>query len=758
MPIKCFDTKGARGSVPNLKVTGHGCGSAQNKPKQHVYPISTKQETKDKRPNLAKDLAKRILDEQYAKSLEQQIKLLEFENQFLRDRGESHENRCARYGGKQILLRNENEVSLDGGNSWCRLPSFHPPLHHFMRRDCPTAFDYDEKRGDDENKNHPTNRRDRSSSPELNEKDFNKFEEMQDKELSRSWDIKRRPSTIHESDEEDETRKSPKVNPSKNDSKQRPTLSNPRSGRVGPVKQASVSRIDEIKRSIEKRRENLTNQINSVGGRRQSMPTIQPRSFSIPRKGDEAKMSSQKPSRQSSVHRHLMNENGSTKHQQEEKDELIQELEGELDFLNAEVQDRERKIAQFREKLKANEEKLNNKTANDSRDRRALMEELLELQRRLDELTPILAEKEAHIAKLENERDAATTSMRAREGEIRKLQTELSEKHQEQTFMSDRETNHKEEMKRLEATIARLEEKEMNLKTELRTLTEELLNCKKHGSELEMRLEREKNLVEQLTDEHSRLIGKNADLSSDMQKLELAVTTALSEAEEITKNIVKRDDYDKVKSSESSLRIELEASIERNKSLQLQIQQLEKQISDQEDSSSDYRESRERIQREFNALQALSRSLTEENKTLREEILDLRDKLEQQRNKLKEKDSKIFDLEDELGRIVKVHQETVHKVEKETRTQIERGLELEDVTRRLKEIADSLPRTEAGSIASRSHRPSFSREESITSQQSSVRRGTRVIPLMLDECHSPQSPHDIQKIIEMARNTLKRPL
>lgn len=58
--------------------------------------------------------------------------------------------------------------------------------------------------------------------------------------------------------------------------------------------------------------------------------------------------------------------------------------------------------------------------------------------------------------------------------------------------------------------------------------------------------------------------------------------------------------------------------------------------------------------------------------SLREEILDFRDKLDQQKKKLEEKDSKIFDLEDELNRIVKIHQETIQKVEKETKTQMER--------------------------------------------------------------------------------------
>lgn len=50
------------------------------------------------------------------------------------------------------------------------------------------------------------------------------------------------------------------------------------------------------------------------------------------------------------------------------------------------------------------------------------MEEILDLQRRLDELTPILAQKESIIARLENEKDDLTVKMRGIQSENSHLQ------------------------------------------------------------------------------------------------------------------------------------------------------------------------------------------------------------------------------------------------------------------------------------------------------------------------------------------------
>lgn len=56
-----------------------------------------------------------------------------------------------------------------------------------------------------------------------------------------------------------------------------------------------------------------------------------------------------------------------------------------------------------------------------SREKRALMEDNVELQRRLDNLTPLIAEKEAKIARLENEKETCSDKLRSLSLEITSL-------------------------------------------------------------------------------------------------------------------------------------------------------------------------------------------------------------------------------------------------------------------------------------------------------------------------------------------------
>jgi len=68
------------------------------------------------------------------------------------------------------------------------------------------------------------------------------------------------------------------------------------------------------------------------------------------------------------------------------------------------------------------EEKLTIAQEKIGKERRSLMEDNVEMQRRLDELTPLLAEKEAKIAKLEKDRDAASTQLKKANLQLHSLQ------------------------------------------------------------------------------------------------------------------------------------------------------------------------------------------------------------------------------------------------------------------------------------------------------------------------------------------------
>ena len=82
----------------------------------------------------------------------------------------------------------------------------------------------------------------------------------------------------------------------------------------------------------------------------------------------------------------------------------------------------------------------------------------MELQRRLEGLTPLLAEKEAQLVKLEQELDAANTKLRSQSKQLSALQANLDERTKEsQKHGTERERAEQRLRMNLETTNRELE-------------------------------------------------------------------------------------------------------------------------------------------------------------------------------------------------------------------------------------------------------------------------------------------------------------
>uniref|UniRef100_A0A0R3RG12 IF rod domain-containing protein n=1 Tax=Elaeophora elaphi TaxID=1147741 RepID=A0A0R3RG12_9BILA len=107
-------------------------------------------------------------------------------------------------------------------------------------------------------------------------------------------------------------------------------------------------------------------------------------------------------------------------------------------------------IEELKAKLQRNEESF-------ARDKRALMEEVVELQRRLDYLTPALADKESHVAKMEIEKDELADKLRHATHQLSEVQMTIDEKTRDEKTLFDVEEGWKNEIDRLLTTIRNLE-------------------------------------------------------------------------------------------------------------------------------------------------------------------------------------------------------------------------------------------------------------------------------------------------------------
>ncbi|VDN25056.1 unnamed protein product [Gongylonema pulchrum] len=280
--------------------------------------------------------------------------------------------------------------------------------------------------------------------------------------------------------------------------------------------------------------------------------------------------------------------------------------------------------SQLSERIQEQEAKLYKNEECFTRDKRALMEEALELQRRLDYLTPALADKESHIAKLETEKDELRDKLRNATNELNELQMKVEEKSREELALSNEEGRRRsdtdrllQKIHRLEANIEALESKEMSLVEDIaatkRSLREEQLTAKK-----------DKAIAERALEENAALIKENSDLSAQISRLEMKVKTLSQEAENTRQDdtmqaqIAELRESEKITGAELSKALEkLEAEKERNRRIS------------SEQTKEMAREARARMQKELDALKALSESLSNENKALRQEKYALNERCEE---------------------------------------------------------------------------------------------------------------------------------
>lgn len=126
--------------------------------------------------------------------------------------------------------------------------------------------------------------------------------------------------------------------------------------------------------------------------------------------------------------------------------------------LSAITEEAQAKVIEVTEDLRQMEGKI-------TKERRALMEDNVDLQRRLDELTPLLAEKEAQIAKLLNEKEGLNSRLRTATTQLSALQNRVEEQKREESLMSEMDSERRQEIERLQSKIRQMESEVDNFRS-----------------------------------------------------------------------------------------------------------------------------------------------------------------------------------------------------------------------------------------------------------------------------------------------------
>ncbi|VDM58173.1 unnamed protein product [Angiostrongylus costaricensis] len=391
------------------------------------------------------------------------------------------------------------------------------------------------------------------------------------------------------------------------------------------------------------------------------------------------------------------------------------------------------------------------------------MEEILELQRRLDDLTPALAAKEARldlnldleipllvstvtkkekiwlsllrIIQLASERDDLSSKLRTLNETVAQLKLDLREKEHVGDLYTEKIKSVNEDVERAKDEVLHLKNESLRRQQKEDQLLENLFTLRNQLREAQLKHNNDKALQEKISAENSNLIEENSRLMSEITRIRTSMEREREEREHDIEaqahgEIVELRLHVKAHKTQIGILEErLQAAIQR-------CDQLNKELEVHTTSESAARDERLRVQRELDALQALSKSLSSENKSLREDKVLLMEKVEALENLIVSKENTIAEMEDILMAKDRDRGEAVQHTTEEIIKRQQRSLEFEELSRCVKELSETIGYHDgqpSKTLSSDSRREQF---PSSTDTFGSFHRRLSSIP---ESMHQPQS-------------------
>ncbi|CAD5228270.1 unnamed protein product [Bursaphelenchus okinawaensis] len=326
-----------------------------------------------------------------------------------------------------------------------------------------------------------------------------------------------------------------------------------------------------------------------------------------------------------------------------------------------------------------------------TKERKTLMEDNIELQRRLDDLTPLLAEKDGEIARLESERMTLAKRIRQMSANTTSRQTS-TEKGDYHAMGEYRESKKLRE---------RASELEIELNEERKKIIEkadELTSLRQRFKELQLSLKSEKSMTENVTQENNKLIKENSSLTSRISRLEQLVDQQKRELNTRPHVDITVDELRKLREDYKKIQGELAGAKERIRLDEEVRVKLENEIKERDQNEDEEQEKRVQIQEELAALKVMSNALSVENQGLREEKISLSERIEVLYEKLEQSSLEIEWLAKKLEQFRIQYFDTLAKLQMELRRQSEAGSELEEIVRKAQDLVVSFPKSKSTKI------------------------------------------------------------
>uniref|UniRef100_A0A1I7TWE6 FIP-RBD domain-containing protein n=1 Tax=Caenorhabditis tropicalis TaxID=1561998 RepID=A0A1I7TWE6_9PELO len=373
----------------------------------------------------------------------------------------------------------------------------------------------------------------------------------------------------------------------------------------------------------------------------------------------------------------------------EEAIERNAQLEKEMSIFKERELDNERVINTLSSRIKIIEMEKKDEIEILTNEKKGLLEELLDMQKRIDELAPACAEKELKIVATDNEKHDLTKKLRHANSDISQLQATIMHLHDDITSKENEIKSLNNEVVYVKSRILVLEGDmdEMRVKE---TESQERINTHLQQSrEFELTKLNDKKLIDKIMEENSNLIKENAKIS-----------TKLTHLESIDFSVKQRELKEAQTNNELVTELKASLQLEKNSSHSLQnkieilrqrCEELEQSVLDRDKSWDETIVERGRVEKELNALHALSKSLSSENKVLREEKLTNEEIIDELKGKVRALEMSIRSAQNIFQEKERQNSAKIEELEIEALKKHQKYLEFEEISKTLHQITALLP-------------------------------------------------------------------
>ncbi|XP_062573134.1 ELKS/Rab6-interacting/CAST family member 1-like [Saccostrea cucullata] len=374
----------------------------------------------------------------------------------------------------------------------------------------------------------------------------------------------------------------------------------------------------------------------------------------------------------------------------------LRSMQLEIDDLQLEVKRKETDIALLKTEKEKIMERLADEEASRTRDKRMLMDEIVQLKKDKDVMEREIAKRDAQLMDAKSELDKSSTALKNSELKIDTLRTQLEQRIEAHNLAQIALDEKRSELLSMETQMREVEDKYYNQTLQLQDkvasdLKEEIQLLRQKLKETEMAADQDRFLKVKLTEDSTNLARENAALNQQMidLKKQLEREKAYREATESRQN-QSISEYVQIKDREKEVRFELQHTQELLKKEQEKARNLLDQLTKYESLSTtrelEVNTSRSRVAE----LESLHSSVDKENMQLRKDKVLLVDHVSELQRKLEQKDKEIVLLRTQVQTMEVKLKDLEHLKTLESTVQSQKWEEFEKLAENMRTLSHSM--------------------------------------------------------------------